>query len=168
MAGKYQIIQSQLPLVWGLGGHNLVVVTDPSGGVLGEFNGLATSARGQIKPIGYLPTDQLRVFKFSQARYYRSTQNQYVVFSSSSYADISSRINAMEQCMHQINAQNMRYPFLGLGKNSNSVASTLLSCIGGKETPLPKGAWIMPGVGNLLLPQPVIDGIRVNHGINTI
>lgn len=55
-SGNYRIVKSQLPLVGGLGGHNLIAVLDPKGNVVHELNGLATSKDGKIKPIGYLPS----------------------------------------------------------------------------------------------------------------
>ncbi len=167
MPGNYEIIQSQLPLVGGLGGHNLIVVKDPGGRVISEFNGLATSSDGVIKPIGYLSSDKLKVFEFTNANYYDSSQNQYTVYSTSSFSEISSRLNAMKQTMNQMNSLDMSYPFLGLGKNSNSVSSTLLASIGATESKVPNSAWVMPGVGDMLLPQSFIDSVRTSNGINT-
>lgn len=61
-SGNYRIVKSQLPLVGGLGGHNFIAVLDPSGKVVHELNGLATSKDGAIKPIGYLSSDRLKVY----------------------------------------------------------------------------------------------------------
>lgn len=154
----YTIIESQLPLIGGLAGHNLIVVKDPLGNVISEFNGLAVDANNQIKPIGYLPSDKLKVFEFNQATFYDATQAQQVVFSGT-LEQVTARIQAAEQCAIQMNNNNMSYPFLGLGENSNSVASTLLKCMGIIETPVPGSAWIMPGVGDILLEQDFIDSV---------
>lgn len=35
-SGNYRIVKSQLPLVGGLGGHNLIAVLDPKGNVVHE------------------------------------------------------------------------------------------------------------------------------------
>ena len=36
MSGYYRIVEAQLPLVGGLGGHNLIAVLNPSGQVIQE------------------------------------------------------------------------------------------------------------------------------------
>lgn len=166
----YTIIESQLPLIGGLAGHNLIVVKDPAGNVISEFNGLAVGADNIPKAIGYLPSDKLKVFEFNQATFYAPDQAQTVVFSGT-LEQVTARIQAAEQCAIQMNSNDMGYPFLGLGKNSNSVASTLLECMGIVETPVPGSAWIMPGVGDILLPQDFIDSVlsqyQLNDGVGT-
>lgn len=166
MPGNYTIISSQLPLVGGTAGHNLVVVLDPSGHVMHEFDGLATGANGQIKPIGYLPSDTLKVYDFTSATYYNSSQAHYTLFQSPDINAIDQRIGALQDCMNQINAANLSYPFMGLGKNSNSVDSTLIACIGGTEIPMPGGAHVMPGVGDILLSQDTINAVKALNGIS--
>ena len=59
----YKITKAQLPLVGGLGGHNLLVMTNPENQVIHELNGLAADKNGNIKPIGYGGTDKLRVIE---------------------------------------------------------------------------------------------------------
>ncbi len=167
MPGNYEIVQAQLPLVFGLGGHNLIVVKDPSGRVIQEFDGLATSADGTIKAVGYLPSDKLKVYSFDSPTYYTPDQNQYVVYSTNSFTDISERINAMTSAAAAMNAGDLSYPILGLGKNSNSVSSTLIAATGSTEFSVPNSAYIMPGVGDLLLPAATLDTIRTNNFINS-
>ncbi len=82
MSGEYTITESQLSVA-GAGGHNLLVLKDPNGNVIGELDGLATSASGEIKPIGYLPTDTLKVYQYDQATYYSDSQPQALVASGS-------------------------------------------------------------------------------------
>ena len=43
--GTYSIVESQYPIVGGIAGHNLLVMKDPNGNVVGELDGLATTAR---------------------------------------------------------------------------------------------------------------------------
>src|SRR5882724_11758117 len=124
MSGYYRIVEAQLPLVLGLAGHDLIAVLNPAGKVITEFDGLATSASGAIKPIGYLPSDTLKVYEFTGQTYYSSTESQAQLASSTSLPGIQPYINAMTTCKNDMNAENLSYPFLGLGANSNSVAST--------------------------------------------
>ncbi|MBJ7308924.1 hypothetical protein ACFOLJ_13065 [Rugamonas sp. CCM 8940] len=167
MPGTYDIIQSQLPLVGGLGGHNLIAIRDPGGNIIREYNGLATSSDGTIKAVGYLPSDMLKVYAFDSARYYSTDQHQQVLFSTNNYSEIVDRMGAMNQAAGAMNAANLSYPFLGFGKNSNSVDSTLISAMGLAERPIPNGAWIMPGVGDILLPDAAINAIKQNNNINS-
>jgi hypothetical protein len=61
-------------------------------------------------------------------------------------------------CGDAINVQNLGYPFLGAGNNSNSVASTLIKCMGFSEPDLP-GGHSTPGRGEMLLDNETIDQI---------
>jgi hypothetical protein len=58
--GQYRIVKAQLPLLGGLAGHNFLVLIDPAGKIVGELHGLATDAEGHPKPIGHLPSDELK------------------------------------------------------------------------------------------------------------
>ena len=159
MPGDYSIVEAQLPLIGGLGGHNLLVLKDDQGNVVKELDGLATGADGAVKPIGYLPSDTLKVYEFNAATYYAPGEAQ-VTLQSGSQADIMKVWNAAETCATAINAKSLSYPFLGFGKNSNSVTSTLDACMGKTEPSIPGGALFTPGQGSLLLDQQTIDGIR--------
>ncbi len=77
---NYQIIKSQFPIVKGLAGHNLLVLKDSFGKVIGELDGLATSKDGKIKPIGYLPSDRLIAYSFNRSYLYDKHQSQVVLF----------------------------------------------------------------------------------------
>lgn len=160
----YTITQSQRPLIGGLAGHNLIVVKNDAGDVIKEFDGLAADQNGNLKTIGYLSTDKLVVKEFNGAVYYQPNQAQQVVFSGT-LQEVMSRVSAAEACANQMNANNMEYPFLGIGKNSNSVGSTLLKCMGIVETPIPGSASVMPGVGDILLPQSFIDQVKAANSI---
>src|ERR1700744_6079031 len=69
--GQYRIIKAQLPLIGGIAGHNFLVLVGPDGRVVDELNGLATDEDGNVKPIGYLPTDKLKYFSDPGGRYAR-------------------------------------------------------------------------------------------------
>ncbi|MFP3270915.1 MAG: hypothetical protein RXR52_08465 [Paraburkholderia sp.] len=166
-SGNYSILEAQLPLVGGVAGHDLLVLVDPDGNVIGEIDGLATGSNGQIKPIGYLPSDRLMTYTYSQAMYYSPNEAQ-VVLSSGSEDEIMSQWNAAVAAANEINQLNLPYPFMGLGSNSNSVASTLINAMGLSEPSMPGGASILPGAGTILLSQAVIQNIQQTYGISSI
>jgi hypothetical protein len=164
--GYYKIVEAQLPIVMGLAGHDLLAVLNPAGQVIQEFEGLATSSSGQIKPIGYLPSDTLKVYEFNGQYNYNSNESQALVVSSTTLAGLQPYINAMVTCKNDMNSENLSYPFLGLGANSNSVASTLDACMGVPEPFIPNSALITPGVGTLLLPASTISSVQTANGLN--
>src|SRR5580700_4137897 len=129
MGTTYSIVEAQLPLVGGIGGHDLLVLKDPDGNVIGELDGLATGSDGEIKPIGYLPSDTLQVYGYNEETYYSPSENQAVV-SSGSETQIMAQWDAALSAQAAINAEGLSYPFMGLGSNSNSVASTLDAAMG--------------------------------------
>ncbi|WP_230479391.1 hypothetical protein [Kingella kingae] len=149
---NYRIVKSQLPLVGGMGGHNFIAVLDPSGKVVHELNGLATSEDGAIKPIGYLPSDRLKVYSETEAGgfFYNPSQRQQTLYEGS-YESVMDKYNKGYEAGKKINDQNLPYPFFGLGKNSNSVTSTLLNQMGLDDPDL--GNALTPGEGSLLLPE---------------
>lgn len=61
------------------------------------------------------------------------------------------RYNVGYSVGQEINQQDLPYPKFGLGKNSNTVASTLLNQMGLEDPDL--GSAITPGEGNLFLPE---------------
>lgn len=160
----YKIVQSQYAIAGGAAGHNLFVLMDDSGKVLKEMDGLATAADGSIKPIGYLPSDQLKFYNFDGSYLYSPDQNQQAVAEGTAQQMLN-MWGAAADCGNAMNALNLSYPMFGLGANSNSVASTLAQCMGVQEANL-SWAWT-PGQGTLLLSADVIQGIQSSHGIGS-
>jgi hypothetical protein len=101
----------------------------------------------------------------SAYKQYDPSESQALVASSTTLAGLQPYINAMTACMNSMNAENLPYPFLGLGANSNSVASTMDACMGVPEPFIPNSAPITPGVGTLLLPTSTITGIQQANGL---
>lgn len=161
----FSIVESQLQLVGGLGGHDLLILKDPEGRILGELDGLATGADGNIKPIGYLSSDTLKFYSFDGRYLYSDSQPQQTIYSGD-LEDVLSRWNAAIDAGEEINKLNLPYPFMGLGDNSNAVASTLIAAMGINETAVPGSAAIMPGRGSILLPKELLDQIRDNNNIS--
>ncbi len=169
--GYYRIVEAQRPLVAGLAGHDLLAILNPAGQEIEEFDGLATSASGAIKPIGYLPSDTLQVYELAPSSpyaQYNSSEPSAQVASSTTLAGLQPYINAMTTCQSDINAEHLSYPFLGLGTNSNSVASTLDACMGVQEPSIPNSALITPGVGTLVLPTSTIAAVQTANGLNKL
>ena len=54
------------------------------------------------------------------------------------------------------------YPFLGMGRNSNSFFSTLLHVMEFDEPAFARPARLVPGAGDLLLPKDVLVSLRSN------
>ncbi|WP_051229126.1 hypothetical protein [Paludibacterium yongneupense] len=154
-----RIIESQLPLLGKLGGHNLLVLLDGAGKVLCELDGLATSRDGRIKPVGYLLSDRLKVYAFARATFHAPTQAHAVLLEGSRTA-LENRFDAARAAGEAINRRDLPYPLLGLGKNSNSVASTLIRAMALDEPDLPGNARFTPGRGRLLLDQETLAGIQ--------
>ena len=159
--GNYKIVKSQLPLIGGMAGHNFVVVLDSHNRPIHELNGLATSKDGKIKPIGNSPSDKLYVYneKGAEGFFYKSSQNQAIVFEGS-YEEVMHKFNLGYEIGQEINKRNFSYPKWGLGKNSNSVASTLLKGMNLKDPDL--GRALTPGENSLLIPEEELKRIRQN------
>lgn len=139
MAERWQIRLAQYPIL-GLFSHNLLVLLSESGVVLEELDGLATSGAGRIKPVGYLPSDRLRVHRFAAPFLFQPQQRQALLFEGAE-AVVRQRWQAAVCGGEAINALNLAYPFLGLGPNSNSVTSTLIACMGLAEPLIVGGQW---------------------------
>jgi hypothetical protein len=162
--GQYRIVKAQLPLIGGLAGHNFLALIDPDGNVIGELHGLATGADGRPKPIGHLPSDELR--GYDDQHFYKPGFAQ-AELASGDQADIMNRWHAGRAVLDKINAHNIHYPRMGLGQNSNSFANTLISGMGLTERPMRGGAPVMPGARSMLLDDKDIQDIRRQFNIGT-
>lgn len=160
--GQYRIVKAQHPLIGGLAGHNFLVLIDPNGKVVEELHGLATGADGRPKPIGHLPSDELR--GYVDQHFYRPDYAQ-AELASGDQAEITKIWNAGRAALDKINARSLHYPWMGLGQNSNSVNSTLIAAMGRSEPPMPGGASVMPGAGSMLLDPRDIQDIQRQFNI---
>jgi len=114
MPGNYSIVEAQYFITGGFG-HNLLVLIDPDGNVLQEFDGLATGADGSEKPIGYLLSDKLYVYETPGIKLYSASQPQATLFTGS-LDEVMQRWRAGETCAEAINDLNVSYPLLVSGK----------------------------------------------------
>lgn len=72
---------------------------------------------------------------------------------------------AMAAAREALNERSLHYPFLGLGANSNSVATTLLRAGALPDPVIPAGAVLVPGWGRVLLPPARLREIQRNAGL---
>lgn len=156
----YRLLIATLPIVF-VAGHHYIVWLAPDGAVLAEFNGLATSPRGVAKAVGYLPSDRLKVHE-SGRRFYRPGHPQTLLLAGAK-DELSRRWQAGRAAMAAINAADLGYPCLGLGRNSNSAADTLLAAMACALAP--RHRLLTPGAGRLLLPEAEIVAIRRRYGL---
>lgn len=170
--------------------HRMIVIADPKLYAVRQFNGLASwydrqTNAWRCKPIGYLKTDRLRGYDtLSHPRTFMpingiapasraigpaiETGAVKVLTDNLSEADVSARVAPALQAIKRINALSqgpeggagLPYPFLGMGRNSNSFFSTLLHVMEFDEPAFARPARLVPGAGNLLLPKDVLAAIR--------
>lgn len=146
----WQIVMAQLPLAFGLAGHNFLVLLDGNAYVVSEVNGLAIGRDGSVRAVGWRPGDRLRAVVSSGACYYRADLGQAVLYAGPRQAAMDLWLKAEEKAC-AINTLALKYPFLGCGKNSNSVASTLIHAMGLPECQPSRSAVIDFGRGMLVV-----------------
>ena len=135
--GNWRIEKMQHPLMFGLAGHNYLVLRSPDNKIISELHGLATDgATGTWKYIGTKSTDLLRVCEFNGPRNYLA-EKKYpgVVVTSGNETTIENLWKKAEGCKIIINERIIYYQKFGVNlsgetENSNSVAYTLLTCMG--------------------------------------
>ena len=174
MANGYSIVLSQLPLRGLPAGHNLLVLLDPAGNPISQINGLAMSPDGQVKAIGFWPSDEIIVKERKRfdpdpnnPNFYSSNNPQVTIFSGIE-ADTMNYWAAALAGRDAINARDLNYPpfgVVGANGNSNSVASTLIAAMGFVEPSIPGSAWLAPKQGQMLLAPDVINQIKANNNI---
>ncbi len=167
MTETFSIIEAQFTFLAGLAGHHLLAQRNPAGEIMGELDGLAMGRDGSIKPVGYSPCDRLKVFHFQSTYLYAPGLPQCEVYAGSQQ-EVFNRWDAALDAANAINELDLHYPFLGLGKNSNSVASTLIAAMKLTEPEIPGAAPILPGKGVMLLSETVLAEIWHRHHLDPI
>lgn len=145
----------QQPLVFGIAGHNFLTLRNENNAIVGELHGLATDNKtGEWKYIGNKDTDKLKVWYFKSPHDY-ITQKNYsgVVLYKGTKESTVNIWNHGVTCKDSINQQERMYPPYGVTmrgdtENSNSVAYTLVLCMGLDAEHL---GLITPGWGKNLL-----------------
>ena len=153
--GLWSIQLMQQPLVFGIAGHNYLVLRNNKNIIQEELHGLATDGiTGAWKYIGNDSTDILTVWKFTSPHFYLAQKN----YSGTALAEGDERTmvstwRKAAPCVTQINNLHISYPPYGMNirgdtENSNSVAYTLTRCMGLDAEHL---GLITPGWGKDLL-----------------
>ena len=168
----------------------MIVIADPKLYAVRQFNGLASSFDRQAnawryKPIGYLRSDRLRGYDTlahphtfmpingiapnsrAIAPAFESGAAK-ILAANLTEADLVSRLAPALDAIKRINALSegpeggagLPYPFLGMGRNSNSFFSTLLHVMEFDEPQFANPARLVPGAGDLLLPKDVLASLR--------
>ena len=145
----------QHPLVFGVAGHNYLVLRNDKNEIQKELHGLATdSINGGWKYYGTDKGDLLKVWEFNSPRYYVAQKNYAgIILLRGNESEVKTYWSRSYTCKDAINEKNIPYPPYGIKvrgdtENSNSVAFTLLRCM--ELSPKHLGLFT-PGWGNDLL-----------------
>jgi hypothetical protein len=144
---------------WRAGRSQFSCAARSDGRVVGELHGLATDAEGHSKPIGNLESDRLKLHEYSEQQFHRPDFAQ-AELASGDQATIMNLWNAARAAGAKMNELDIQYPWMGLGKNSDAFASTLIAAMGLTEPQLPGGARITPSAGSMLLDPSAIQAIQ--------
>jgi hypothetical protein len=153
--GSWSIQLMQHPLIFGIAGHNYLVLRDDKNAIEKELHGLATdSTTSTWKYVGNDPKDILKVWEFNDPTLY-AEQKGYpgVTLYKGDRNEAMMLWGKGEICKEEINNKNIPYPPYGVNmggdtENSNSVAYTLTLCMGLDAQHL---GLITPGWGKNLL-----------------
>lgn len=135
--GNWSIQIMQHPLLFGLAGHNYLVLRNQDNTITNELHGLATdNTTGKWKYIGNSSSDVLQVWEFNGPRDYIGEKNfPGIILREGSHDEVASLWNKALACKGPINDKKISYPPFGVNirgetENSNSVAYTLSFCMG--------------------------------------
>ncbi len=170
--------------------HRMIVIADPKLNAVRQLNGLASwfdglSGAWRHKPIGYLPSDRLRGYdSAAHPRTFMPINGcaprslvigdavregaVRVLADGLSAGEVEARLAPALEALRRINALSdgpeggagLPYPFLGFGRNSNSLFSTMLHVMGFEEPAFSHPAVVVPGARGLLLKKDVLADIR--------
>lgn len=153
--GVWSIQLMQHPLIFGMAGHNYLVLRNEQNEIVRELHGLATDPTNEgWKYYATNKGDLLKVWEFTSPHYYLAQKNYAgTLLFTGSKAEVTTRWEQGLVCKEEINAKNLPYPPYGVKvtgdtENSNSVAYTLALCMGLDPRHL---GLITPGWGKNLL-----------------
>ena len=137
LPGNWSVQLMQHPLLFGIAGHNYLVLKDQNGDVIKEFHGLATDPETkQWKYVGTQDTDLLQVWEFDGGREYEANKRiPGIILYEGDGTTTRNLWYKADVCKLEINKELRNYPPLGFSfkketENSNSVAYTLALCMG--------------------------------------
>ena len=153
IAGKWSIEKAQSSLAFGLASHNYLILRNAEGNVERELHGTPIEKDGSFKRIALTSGDTLHVLEFAYPLYgERSYRPSAVTVFSGNKEEVHTKWNEGLVCLKNINTKEIPYPPFGINiesdtLNSNSVATTLLSCM---SLPSPQVGLLTPGSQNLI------------------
>ncbi len=152
--GLWSIEKAQTPLALGFAAHNYLLLRNEQGIVERELHGLPTNNDGSFVKVSLVPGRTLNVLEFEKplegARDYRPSA---ITLYSGTREDAQKKWREGKACAEKINKESLPYPALGIKfeqdtVNSNSVATTLLSCM---NLPSPHVGLFTPGSRKMIL-----------------
>lgn len=131
----YKIIKREKMLLYGISGHTFVEIRDDKDNVIGQMHGFPSDESGILKEIGDKSNYKLKVFELDYDRYSKDNYKIGYVLFSGSKEEVMNKWENAKICAKQINDKDLYYPIWGFKifsktYNSNSVADTLISCMG--------------------------------------
>ncbi len=152
-AGSWSIEKAQTGLLFGVAAHNYLILRDYKGLVQKELHGTPTEPDGTFIRVAILPGRTLRVIEFDAPldgdRGYKPSG---ITVFKGDRVEAEKKWDEARDCADIINNKKLPYPMLGVKLeeetvNSNSVATTLLSCM---NLPSPRVGLLTPGANNLI------------------
>lgn len=126
---------------------------------------LPAGARWQLAPDGPLRRPDGRAWMVLDDPADGSPGCRAATLKAATAAELAPTLAAITAALTELNERSFRYPFLGLGANSNSVATTLVRAAGLPDPVIPAGAVLVPGWGRVLLPEARLQAIRRAAGV---
>ncbi len=151
--GTWSIEKAQTSLLFGLAAHNYLILRNDKGFVQKELHGTPTEPDGTFIRVAILPGRTLRVMEFdAPLEGDRNYKPSGVTAYKGSEGDTKKKWSEALICADSISDKKLPYPTLGFNLeedtvNSNSVATTLLSCM---NLPSPRVGLLTPGANNLI------------------
>ncbi len=151
--GNWSIEKAQTGLFFELAAHNYLILRDDKGLVQKELHGTPTEPDGTFIRVAILPGRTLRVMEFNTPLDGdRSYKPSGITVYKGNREDTLAKWDSAHACSESINKEKLPYPTLGFNLeedrvNSNSVATTLLSCM---NLPSPRVGLLTPGANNLI------------------
>lgn len=153
--GLWSIEKAQSALLFGLASHNYLILRNDSDEIMRELHGIPQETNGELEKVALTSGRNLSVVEVSYPLFgTASTKPSAVTVFAGSQKDVEAKWKEALSCGKEINEKKLPYPALGINFeedtiNSNSVATTLLSCM---HLPSPRVGLLTPGA-QTIIPQ---------------
>lgn len=137
----WHIYKREHKLLLGISGHTFIELRDSDNNIISQLHGKAYDAStGELVEVArsFLKTYTLKVIEYSGDRYKEKNiniGNVGIEIAKGEQSSIMSSWDKAKSCGEKINSENINYPKFGFKiisetENSNSVAHTLIECMG--------------------------------------